>query len=61
LIGNIRNIQIYVKFLTEEDLRDNVKITEKFSKFYKIGCPGFLSIEIFRDDLIYQYKLLIFF
>jgi len=50
LIGNIRNIQIYVKFLTEEDLRDNVKITEKFSKFYKIGCPGFLSIEIFLDD-----------
>ncbi len=45
-----KEYQIYVKFLTEEDLSDNVRITEKFSNFYKTGCPGFLSIEIFRDD-----------
>lgn len=39
----------YVKFLTEEDLSDNVKITKYFAEFYRSGCPGFLSVDIFQD------------
>ena len=40
---------VHVKFLTEEDLSDTVKITKNFAKFYRAGCPGFLSIDIFQD------------
>jgi hypothetical protein len=40
---------VYVKFLTEEDLSDNVKITENYASFHRCGPPGFLDIDIFKS------------
>ena len=39
---------VYVKFLTEEDLSDNAKITENYASFHRCGPPGFLDIDLFK-------------